>query len=143
MSEITLRYVDAVVKAAATKNLKEALQLIATLVGKPAAEERIPVKFDEGTGKPSEFGWHPYDRWDGELYLGDGYGANLCSISLDGTDSLRKLILKQLRPGETVTFTADDKHFVVTFVPTKSWTSPGGESGGTVRHLEFKEVRAL
>ena len=143
-------------RAAKFTDLKEAFQMLAPLVGKPIEECRKPTKFNQESGKPTEYEYHPYRAWNGVLWLETGLGYNYPSLkkqfelgaNKQEEDPLRKAILKQLKPGEAIFVSVGDEKFCVGFIGKSSSGGYGGggmaDSGGTIpAHLHFQKLREL
>src|SRR3989344_4911437 len=110
-------------------DLKEALTLIASLVGKPIAEICKVTKYSSKNGKPEKFKYVPYETWDGKLWLGGIFN----NPAMTKESRLHELVLEKLKVGDAVQV----GDVVIRFVPDIS--DGDSYSGGTTpKHLEFE-----
>jgi len=121
-------------KAFNVSNIKEALTLIASLVGQPITESYEIKKYNSDTGSPEKFQYVPFGVWNGKLWLSTVFN----SPAVPKESKLHKLILGNLKIGDTVQV----GDVVIRFVPDVS--EGDAFSGGTIpRHLEFERIKEL
>lgn len=116
-------------------NPAEALkQLVGCLKGK-AILRCEATEYSRSMGKPSRYGWKPFEKWDGCLWL-NSFGN---SPSLDKDDPLYKPLLNFLPVGKTTIVEVGNEKFVVRHVPSRS--EGDWQHGGTVpNHIKFTKV---
>jgi len=100
-------------RASKMTNIREALELIVSLVGKPVQEEETEDKFSRKTGEVVSYKWKPYKTWEGEIWL---YAhSNFPNFGKD--DPIYKELLNKVPPEQAVVLSVKGINFVVDHVP--------------------------
>lgn len=114
----------------------EALRQLTRLLNGKVILRCEAVEYSRSTGKAIRYGWKPFEKWDGNLWL-DSLGN---PPSLDKGMPLYKPLLSFLPTGKATIVKSGGHDFVIRRVPLRS--EGDWQNGGTVpNHFEFTKAK--